>query len=115
MGNDDHSLSENKQLNSRTLPQFNGRFNEEPWIVRGIYVTILTKKPSLYGYYRKKALIIETIDEFIAVLKIVETEERLHVHQNELETVVPKPGSTVILLKGKCKGEKAVVIKIDME
>ena len=37
----------------------------------------------------------------------------LHVDQAELETVLPQPGKTVLVLRGPYKGTQAVMLELD--
>ena len=39
----------------------------------------------------------------------------MRVDQAELETVIPQPGGTVVLLRGSARGSRATLLRIDTE
>lgn len=80
---------------------------EVPWLLPGMVVRILNKKLAGGKYYKQKAVVIEVVDEFVGVLKLLDGGDRLKMDQQELETVVPKTGGDVLILKGRHRGTVA--------
>jgi DNA/RNA-binding protein KIN17 len=90
-------------------------FNKEPWLAKGIVVKVISEFFKKNGYFRKKGVILEVKDLYIAVLEMLDTGDILSVNQNELETVLPSPGSVVTVLRGKSRGSLAVLIEICLD
>ncbi|KAE8616614.1 hypothetical protein XENTR_v10008844 [Xenopus tropicalis] len=61
------------------------------WLQPEIVVKIVTKKLG-EKYYKKKAVVKEVIDRYTAVVKLVDSGDKLKLDQTHLETVIPAPG-----------------------
>ena len=64
------------------------------------------------AYYKKKGVVQQVQHRFIAQVCMSETGHVLRVDQDDLETVVPKPGHRVRILNGPGRGEIAVLDKL---
>ena len=48
-------------------------------------------------------------------MKLIQDSSKIQVDQNQIETVIPAIGKQVIVLRGKYKGEKAILDSLDVE
>lgn len=67
------------------------------WIQANIVVKVITKKLG-EKYYKKKAVIREVQGKYTAVVKMIDSGDKLKLDQSHLETVIPAPGSTCYFL-----------------
>ncbi|XP_008108456.2 DNA/RNA-binding protein KIN17 [Anolis carolinensis] len=78
------------------------------WLQPDIVVKIITKKLG-EKYHKKKAVIKEVIDKYTAVVKTIDSGDRLKLDQTHLETVIPAPGKRVRVLNGGYRGQEATL------
>ncbi|NP_001004824.1 DNA/RNA-binding protein KIN17 [Xenopus tropicalis] len=78
------------------------------WLQPEIVVKIVTKKLG-EKYYKKKAVVKEVIDRYTAVVKLVDSGDKLKLDQTHLETVIPAPGKRVFVLNGGYKGHFGIL------
>ncbi|NXL19082.1 KIN17 protein, partial [Setophaga kirtlandii] len=95
-------LEEEKKRTSRT----------DYWLQPDIIVKIVTKK--LKGkYHKKKAVVKEVIDKYTAIVKVVDSGDKLKLDQTHLETVIPAPGKRVLVLNGGYRGNEGILESIN--
>lgn len=82
------------------------------WLHEGIVVKIVTKKLG-EKYYKKKAVVKEVNDLYRAVIKMVDSGDKIRVDQSHLETVIPAQGKKVLIVNGAYRGEEAILESID--
>uniref|UniRef100_A0A8C5PEF4 DNA/RNA-binding protein KIN17 n=1 Tax=Leptobrachium leishanense TaxID=445787 RepID=A0A8C5PEF4_9ANUR len=82
------------------------------WLTPDIIVKIITKRLG-ERYYKKKAVIKEVIGKYTAIVKLVDSGDRLKLDQTHLETVLPAPGKKVLVLNGGYKGNFGILESID--
>ncbi|XP_026882616.2 DNA/RNA-binding protein KIN17 [Electrophorus electricus] len=82
------------------------------WIRSDIVVKVITKKLG-EKYYKKKAVIREVRDKYTAVVKMIDSGDKLKLDQSHLETVIPAPGKKVVIVNGHYRGMEAVLEGID--
>jgi len=85
----------------------------QPWLVEHIIVKVMSPGLKEHGYYKKKARVNKVLDKFIGEVEMLDSGDVIRIDQDELETVVPVPGKTVFVLRGKYKGKKGKVESID--
>jgi DNA/RNA-binding protein KIN17 len=73
--------------------------------LQGIIVKIVTK--ALGEKYHKQKAAITKVKEGQAYVEVLSTGHKLKLGEDHLETVIPQPGKTVMILKGEYKGKKA--------
>ncbi|XP_018421760.1 PREDICTED: DNA/RNA-binding protein KIN17 isoform X3 [Nanorana parkeri] len=73
------------------------------WLQPDIVVKIVTKKLG-DGYHKKKAVVKELVDKYTAIVKLIDSGDKLKLDQTHLETVIPAPGKKVLVLNGGYKG-----------
>ncbi|KAF6723306.1 DNA/RNA-binding protein KIN17 [Oryzias melastigma] len=61
------------------------------WLQPNIVVKVVTKKLG-ERYHKKKAVVTEVRDRYGAVVKLIDSGDKLKLDQNHLETVIPAPG-----------------------
>ncbi|XP_063164522.1 DNA/RNA-binding protein KIN17 [Candoia aspera] len=80
----------------------------EHWLQPEIVVKIITKKLG-EKYYKRKAVVKEVIDKYTAVVKLIDSGDKLKLDQTHLETVIPAPGKKVLVLNGGYRGNEATL------
>nr|AAI09450.1 KIN, antigenic determinant of recA protein homolog (mouse) [Danio rerio] len=78
------------------------------WIQENIVVKVVTKKLG-EKYYKKKAIIRELQGKYTAVVKMVDSGDKLKLDQSHVETVIPAPGKRVLILNGQYRGTEAIL------
>lgn len=78
------------------------------WIQENIVVKVVTKKLG-DKYYKKKAIIRELQGKYTAVVKMVDSGDKLKLDQSHVETVIPAPGKRVLILNGQYRGTEAIL------
>lgn len=48
-------------------------------------------------YYKQKGVVIQIIDKYAGVIKLLETGHKLKLDQDHLETVIPSPGEFIVI------------------
>lgn len=94
-------LEEEKKKASRT----------DYWLQPKIVVKIVTKKLG-EKYYKKKAVIKEVLDKYTAVVRVIDSGDKLKLDQTHLETVIPAPGKRVLIVNGGYRGNVAILDSI---
>ncbi|KAM4747443.1 DNA/RNA-binding protein KIN17 [Rhinophrynus dorsalis] len=82
------------------------------WLQPDIIVKIITKKLG-DKYHKKKAVIKEVVDKYTAIVKLVDSGDKLKLDQTHLETVIPAPGKRVLVLNGGYKGNFGILDSIN--
>lgn len=82
------------------------------WLHEGIVVKIVTKKLG-EKYYKKKAVVKEVSDLYRAVIKMLDSGDKMRIDQSHLETVIPAQGKKVLIVNGAYRGEEAILESID--
>ncbi|GAB0096434.1 KIN17 [Sergentomyia squamirostris] len=85
------------------------------WLAEGIIVKIVSKSLSDGNLYKEKALVQKVIDKYKAKLKILETGEKVTVHQEDVETVIPQIGKEVLILNGAYRNSRAILKSLQEE
>ncbi|KAI4895393.1 hypothetical protein NFI96_024122 [Prochilodus magdalenae] len=82
------------------------------WIRPDIVVKVITKRLG-DKYYKKKAIIREVQNKYTAVVKMVDSGDKLKLDQSHLETVIPAPGKRVVIVNGQYRDAEAILDGID--
>ncbi|RXG71153.1 DNA/RNA-binding protein KIN17 [Armadillidium vulgare] len=85
---------------------------EPPWIAKNIIVKVITKELGS-KYYKEKGVVRDVIDNYVAIIKLIDCGTKLKLDQVHLETVVPNIGRDVLILSGKYKGMRAILKSIE--
>ena len=104
-----------EELKEKEIKEMRKREKQEiPWLIENIVIKI-TSKALGDKYYKQKAEIIQVVNKFKAIVKLIQDSSKIQVDQNQIETVIPAIGKQVIVLRGKYKGEKAILESLDVE
>ncbi|XP_045928139.1 DNA/RNA-binding protein KIN17 [Micropterus dolomieu] len=82
------------------------------WLQPNIVVKVITKRLG-EKYHKKKAVIMEVRDKYGAVVKMIDSGDKLKLDQNHVETVIPAPGKRVLILNGPYRDTEALLEGID--
>ncbi|KAI0562062.1 DNA/RNA-binding protein Kin17 [Gracilaria domingensis] len=86
-----------------------------PWLHVDTLVKITNTDLADGAFVGKKGRVVKIIDGFGARVQLADSGTVLELDQDDLETVIPKPGGIVYLLRGTYRGKKAVVRSIDID
>ena len=104
-----------EEIKEKEIREMKKREKQEiPWLIENIVIKI-TSKALGDKYYKQKAEIIQVVNKFKAIVKLIQDSSKIQVDQNQIETVIPAIGKQVIVLRGKYKGEKAILDSLDVE
>lgn len=67
----------------------------------------------LTDYYKKKAVIDEVVSQYVAEVTMQDSGDVLRIDQAQLETVLPSPGGTVLVLAGEHAHMRAKMLGVD--
>ncbi|KAL6459838.1 hypothetical protein MHYP_G00315970 [Metynnis hypsauchen] len=82
------------------------------WIRPDIVVKVITKRLG-DKYHKKKAVIREVQDKYTAMVKMIDSGDKLKLDQSHLETVIPAPGKRVVIVNGQYRDAEAILEGID--
>ncbi|KAA0721134.1 DNA/RNA-binding protein KIN17 [Triplophysa tibetana] len=82
------------------------------WIRPNIVVKVVTKRLG-EKYFKKKAIIREVQNKYTAMVKMIDSGDKLKLDQSHVETVIPAPGKRVLILNGQYKDTEAILEGID--
>ena len=85
-----------------------------PWLEPDLVVKIVHKTIGNGKYYKKKAQVVEVVDDFGAVLRVIDNNHKLKLDQSDLQTVLPCEGGEVVVVGGrKARGEVGKLVRVD--
>uniref|UniRef100_A0A674F524 DNA/RNA-binding protein KIN17 n=1 Tax=Salmo trutta TaxID=8032 RepID=A0A674F524_SALTR len=82
------------------------------WLHPGIVIKVVTKRLG-EKYHKKKGVVKEVQDKYTAVVKMIDSGDKLKLDQSHLETVIPAPGKRVLVLNGVYRDTEALLASID--
>uniref|UniRef100_A0A8C7QZJ2 DNA/RNA-binding protein KIN17 n=1 Tax=Oncorhynchus mykiss TaxID=8022 RepID=A0A8C7QZJ2_ONCMY len=82
------------------------------WLHPGIVIKVVTKRLG-EKYHKKKGVVKEVQDKYTAVVKMIDSGDKLKLDQSHLETVIPAPGKRVLVLNGVYRDTEALLDSID--
>lgn len=100
---------------SRQLEEESKRQRKENWVTTGIVVKVTNKKVGDGAYYKRKGVVKEVEDKFCATVALLDSGDVLRLDQDDLETVIPKPGRKVKIVNGLGRGCTAKLLDISVD
>ncbi|KAL3674881.1 hypothetical protein V7S43_000807 [Phytophthora oleae] len=100
---------------SRRLEEESKRQRKENWVTTGIVVKVTNKKVGDGAYYKCKGVVKEVEDKFCATVALLDSGDVLRLDQDDLETVIPKPGRKVKIVNGLGRGCTAKLLDISVD
>ncbi|XP_052778994.1 DNA/RNA-binding protein KIN17-like [Mya arenaria] len=82
------------------------------WLHENIVVKVVSKKLG-DKYYKRKAYVKAIQDVYGAVIKMLDSGDKIRVDQSHLETVIPALGKTVLLVNGAYRSQTATLEEIN--
>ncbi|CAH8840222.1 unnamed protein product [Trichobilharzia szidati] len=90
------------------------RNRRDYWMTEGIEVKLINRKLPDDLLWRH-ATVIKMLDNYTAIVRTLECHTKIKVDQNHVQTVVPEPSSTVLVVNGAYRGEYATLEQVDKE
>eukprot|EP00064_Thunnus_orientalis_P012885 superscaffoldBa00002028_g12921 len=106
------ALEEIIEMEEKKKQQQQQSIRTDNWLQPNIVVKVITKRLG-EKYHKKKAVIMEVRDKYAAVVKMIDSGDKLKLDQNHVETVIPAPGKPVLILNGPHRDTEAVLEGID--
>ena len=101
-----------EEIEKKRLKEQNDPLMENAWLTKNIIVKIKAKSLG-DRFYNKKGRILEVEDDFTALVELNDKSAKVKVDQDDLETVIPNVGRSVLILWGKYGGQEAELITIN--
>lgn len=92
----------------------NKRNRYDYWLVPDIVVKINSSKVG-EKYHKKKGVVQSVEDKYVAIVRMLDSEDVLKLDQAHLETVIPQPGRTVRVLQGAHRGCNATLVSVNFD
>ncbi|KAM7367331.1 hypothetical protein PAMP_015241 [Pampus punctatissimus] len=106
------ALEEIIEMEEKKKKQQQQSVRTDNWLQPSIVVKVVTKRLG-EKYYKKKAVVMEVRDKYAAVVKMIDSGDKLKLDQNHVETVIPAPGKQVLILNGPHRDTQATLEGID--
>ncbi|CAF1352914.1 unnamed protein product, partial [Didymodactylos carnosus] len=74
----------------------------------GIIVKVITAKLG-EKYQKKKAVVIKVENRYQAVIRMIDSDDKIRVDQAHVETVIPAVGKKVLIVNGAYRGCEAIL------
>lgn len=84
----------------------------DAWLSSGLLVKVVGDALRDTPYHGRKGTVEETVDPYTARVRMADTAALLQVDQEDLETVIPKPGGRVRFVLGQRRGQAGTVVRI---
>jgi len=86
--------------------------DDRPWLHKGIVVKLTTKRLG-EKFHKKKAVVKEVMeDKFTALVKLIDSGEKVKIDQAHVETVIPAIGKGVLMVRGAHSGCEGVLTEL---
>lgn len=82
------------------------------WLQPNIVIKVTTKRLG-EKYMKQKGVIKEVPEKYTAIVKMINSGDKLKLDQSHLETVIPAPGKRVLIVNGHYRGTEAILDSID--
>ncbi|XP_044042188.1 DNA/RNA-binding protein KIN17 isoform X2 [Siniperca chuatsi] len=86
------ALEEIMEMEEKKKKQHQQSVRTDYWLQPNIVVKVITKRLG-EKYHKKKAVVMEVRDKYGAVVKMIDSGDKLKLDQNHVETVIPAPAS----------------------
>lgn len=85
------------------------------WLHANIIVKVMNKDLAKGKYFKQKGLVKEVIDKYVALVEMLDDGTKIKIDQQDLETVIPNVGGTVMIVNGAYRGETAVLQSLEID
>ncbi|KAG2441697.1 hypothetical protein HXX76_003313 [Chlamydomonas incerta] len=83
------------------------------WLHTGIVVKVMAKELKEHGYYKQKGVVERVLDRYVAEVALLGDGTVVRVDQAHLETVIPAPGGSVLVVNGQHRGCRGTLQSIN--
>lgn len=100
------ALEEIREMEEHRKEKMNRKAN---WITEGIVVKVVHKKL----YYKQKGVVEGVQDQYTAVVRMLDSGDKVKFDQAHLETVIPAIGKPVLVVNGAYRRTRAILEALD--
>jgi len=104
-------MQEEERRKSQQLLAEDRSNRKDYWLHAGIVVKVMNKTVGDGRFYKEKGVVVGVIDKYIGEVRV--SGKRLRLDQEDLETVIPKAGGAVLIVNGRGRGYRAVVLRLN--
>lgn len=94
---------------------FGDKVDEYAWVIEDIVVKITNREVGHGAFHGRKGKVIGVINNYGARVQIFDSDVVLELDQDDLKTVIPKPGGEVVVLYPPHRGQNARVVSLNIE
>jgi len=105
------ALEEVREMEEKMKEQKN---RKDYWLYEGIVVKIITSKLG-EKYSKKKGIITKVENRYQAIIKMIDTNDKIRVDQAHVETVIPAIEKKVLIVNGAYRGQEAILEDIHQD
>jgi len=88
---------------------------KEFWLAEEIVVKVMNSDLADGKYYKDKGVVKKVFDNYIGLVRMIDSGDVLKLDQSQLETVIPNIGGSLKVVNGAYRGETATLISIDAD
>lgn len=111
---DDKAAKRQASSSSSSSRQDKERRRPPAWLLPGIRVRMVSKKGRYERYYKQKGIVSDVITPVMCDVRLDSGKLVSEVKDSALESVVPKAGGMVLVLRGEYRQERAQVLEKNM-
>eukprot|EP00002_Diphylleia_rotans_P000518 TRINITY_DN10278_c0_g1_i1.p1 TRINITY_DN10278_c0_g1~~TRINITY_DN10278_c0_g1_i1.p1 ORF type:complete len:407 (-),score=116.28 TRINITY_DN10278_c0_g1_i1:61-1281(-) len=89
--------------------------SDSMWIRPGLRVRSIDKSRSMSKFYTKKGVVVDVVKPKVCILKMDSGETLEDIHEKYLETVIPKVGGKLLVVKGPRKGCRGTLVEKNLD
>lgn len=88
-------------------------YRKSSWLQKGIIVKIINKQLGNGKYYKQKGVVEEVLGGGVALIKMIDMNDKLKMDQSQLETVIPNIGGKIMIVNGMYQGSTGILTAIN--
>jgi len=105
------ALEEVREMEEKIKEQKN---RKDYWLHEGIIIKVITSKLG-EKYYKKKGIVIKVENRYQAIIKMIDTNDKIRLDQAHVETVIPAIGKKVLVVNGAYRDQVATLDDIHVD
>ena len=112
-------MKEDEQRKKLELQKIDKESRKDYWLHEGIVVKLMNKKLLDGQLYKQKAVVQKVEDKYVGELVLIDKQTgglgrtRLKMDQDELETTIPRINCPLLIVNGRNRGEKGILLRIN--
>ena len=115
----DAFMKEEEQRKNIQTEKIEKESRKDYWLHENIIVKIMDKKLGDGRFYKQKAVVQKVVDNYVGEIVLIDKQTgelaktRLRMDQDDLETTIPKINNPLLIVNGRNRGEKGILLQIN--